>query len=994
MDKNDIVSKLEQERKDNKNTYANYQIQEIATVTDSFLNEKRKMVLVSDEVGLGKTYVAQGVMRVMKECLNKNDFSVYYFAPNENILSENVEKLLKGIEEKYTSDNRPVLQLINCNEGNNIGLTVYASSPGITFGGKSRFGTVEERKVICAAIQVALKETEYKKVLPIVYSMLYMPRETGDKSKKNGYVLSINGEESTYTWDKEREEFPKWLEGIDDYSCKDWKYKKNEFVEFFKKNVLDSEEKYPMVSAVIKDISKVFDAYCELFNVDEGLSDNEKQKIIIEKTFNCDNISDPTDDTISEVAKKCLEKDDAEDIKYIKEDIMFTYLLGVPFVGSIRVAAEDGAEKYYSFYDVVDDFFQEARNIITSFVFEKIKPDLIILDEFHKYLDEKEKLGIEKILKESKDTKVLLLSATPYSTCLDEIETDPIEKGNGDKNVFSDFASVLAYLEDSNSIGVDENKPDNVKKWNERLIEYYKSVNKLIDMGKGEGKDNWEDAWNAVISEKKQIETDLNGIVVRTERYMAIEQLDSDYLEPILDDGVNEKALRMLGKGYCLRDEQNLQYLLDTPYFLSFAKDYSLKLNDGISGEKLGDLFFDEDEREHSHKKWNALEKNFDFEKMCKLLWLPPANTNIKPEGVFKGSEKLSKLLVFCRYIMSTRAISVLACNKIEKMVSNINKEKYKNVEAAREKLKKEIEKFDLKDLKGELNIQEYDGVNEAFQKYFNNHIDILLCAGVTCIDELYKYCEDGCLVEVIKEYMTLDIEIHTEKKLIEILKCEGMDIRYQSRKQYKEKHKIISRSQDYEKMKCHFAMRLTDDFDDNKETSVYGIKTVKEDFLSPFWPFILSTTSIAQEGIDLHYYCHKIYHWNIPVSPVEFEQREGRINRRKSHLIRKREGLLQENKEYSKIVEKGKGLVPNWYIPKSVLDTSKDAPMATRIISCYPLSKEEKRYEILKDSLHFYRISLGCGIAFDKAKEFHDVCKNNEKDVNEMLLNFSPAFN
>ena len=55
----------------------------------------------------------------------------------------------------------------------------------------------------------------------------------------------------------------------------------------------------------------------------------------------------------------------------------------------------------------------------------------------------------------------------------------------------------------------------------------------------------------------------------------------------------------------------------------------------------------------------------------------------------------------------------------------------------------------------------------------------------------------------------------------------------------------------------------------------------VREAFNSPFWPFILATTSVGQEGLDFHLYCRDVLHWNLPSNPVDLEQREGRINRR-----------------------------------------------------------------------------------------------------------------
>jgi len=62
----------------------------------------------------------------------------------------------------------------------------------------------------------------------------------------------------------------------------------------------------------------------------------------------------------------------------------------------------------------------------------------------------------------------------------------------------------------------------------------------------------------------------------------------------------------------------------------------------------------------------------------------------------------------------------------------------------------------------------------------------------------------------------------------------------------------------------------------------------VRQAFNSPFWPFVLATTSIGQEGLDFHAYCHAIVHWNLPSNPVDLEQREGRIHRFKGHAIRK----------------------------------------------------------------------------------------------------------
>lgn len=62
----------------------------------------------------------------------------------------------------------------------------------------------------------------------------------------------------------------------------------------------------------------------------------------------------------------------------------------------------------------------------------------------------------------------------------------------------------------------------------------------------------------------------------------------------------------------------------------------------------------------------------------------------------------------------------------------------------------------------------------------------------------------------------------------------------------------------------------------------------VRRSFNSPFWPFVLASTSVGQEGIDFHHWCHSLGHWNIPANPIDFEQREGRIDRFRGYAVRR----------------------------------------------------------------------------------------------------------
>ena len=52
--------------------------------------------------------------------------------------------------------------------------------------------------------------------------------------------------------------------------------------------------------------------------------------------------------------------------------------------------------------------------------------------------------------------------------------------------------------------------------------------------------------------------------------------------------------------------------------------------------------------------------------------------------------------------------------------------------------------------------------------------------------------------------------------------------------------------------------------------------------------PFVLASTSIGQEALDFHPWCHRVVHWDLPTNPIDFEQREGRVHRYNGHAVRR----------------------------------------------------------------------------------------------------------
>ena len=166
--------------------------------------------------------------------------------------------------------------------------------------------------------------------------------------------------------------------------------------------------------------------------------------------------------------------------------------------------------------------------------------------------------------------------------------------------------------------------------------------------------------------------------------------------------------------------------------------------------------------------------------------------------------------------------------------------------------------------------------------------------------------------------------------------------------------------------LRCRYALRFTELKDDGD--ALARVDTVRKAFNSPFRPSVLATTSVGQEGLDFHLYCHAVVHWNLPSNPVDLEQREGRVHRYKGHAIRKNlariygdaaladdEGDPWERVFSAAVASRTIGesdLVPYWVHPGEAA--------IERYVPALPLSKEVSRLTELKRSLALYRLVFG----------------------------------
>ncbi len=141
----------------------------------------------------------------------------------------------------------------------------------------------------------------------------------------------------------------------------------------------------------------------------------------------------------------------------------------------------------------------------------------------------------------------------------------------------------------------------------------------------------------------------------------------------------------------------------------------------------------------------------------------------------------------------------------------------------------------------------------------------------------------------------------------------------------------------------------------------------VRRAFNSPFWPFVLASTSVGQEGIDFHWWCHAVFHWNVPSNPVDFEQREGRVDRYRGHAIRKNiaakhgtAALAQSGEHpWDRLYDLSKDhqaelgdFSPGWVYP--------GPNRIERHVAPFRFSNDFDRYDRMKRDVALYRLTFG----------------------------------
>ncbi len=272
--------------------------------------------------------------------------------------------------------------------------------------------------------------------------------------------------------------------------------------------------------------------------------------------------------------------------------------------------------------------------------------------------------------------------------------------------------------------------------------------------------------------------------------------------------------------------------------------------------------------------------------------------------------------------------------------------------------------------------------VGLAFRTLYNVPEVMALIRGLKDAEPYWQrvleYGVDGGLSAVLDEYAhvlheSLGLVGHTSQKVateVAEAMAEAVSLRTA---QIGADEIEVSKTRGYKlrprRLRARFAARFGDQEYEEGQSRSRGDQ-VRMAFNSPFWPFVLASTSVGQEGLDFHQYCHAVVHWNLPSNPVDLEQREGRVHRYKGHAVRKNLAMRYHRTAWSSdggdawtamfdaaAADRPPGMRELW--PYWLLPTTGGATIE-RHVPMFPLSREVSRYEELRRSLAAYRMVFG----------------------------------
>lgn len=265
---------------------------------------------------------------------------------------------------------------------------------------------------------------------------------------------------------------------------------------------------------------------------------------------------------------------------------------------------------------------------------------------------------------------------------------------------------------------------------------------------------------------------------------------------------------------------------------------------------------------------------------------------------------------------------------------------------------------------------------------------------------KVVQYCIDGNLQAVLDEYVFMllneyDNPVEIGESICNVLSMRTANLKVDDSASFSKKDPEDNDVR--HSLRSHYAAAFGVNAK-SSQSSEARATGIREAFNSPFRPFVLATTSIGQEGLDFHWFCRRIIHWNLPNNPIDFEQREGRINRFRGKVIRQRVAdkyvsmINHEERPWDKLFELAKkdkelakfpcDIVPGWHFDS-------DGVSIERIVPLYQFSQDITRYSEMLKILGLYRLTFGQPRQEELAEALDSVLTPDETD--KLLIDLCP---
>lgn len=259
----------------------------------------------------------------------------------------------------------------------------------------------------------------------------------------------------------------------------------------------------------------------------------------------------------------------------------------------------------------------------------------------------------------------------------------------------------------------------------------------------------------------------------------------------------------------------------------------------------------------------------------------------------------------------------------------------------------------------------------QGLRAYLDNPVLLSGLPGKNAVDQVMRAVMDGGLESVLDEHFWLRAQNLPEgaEELAADLRS-SLGLRAGSFSFHS-----LGRGRGKIPVRCHVAVPFGDAEAEPASKSVKGATVpaparpdeVRRTFNTPFWPHVLATTSVGQEGLDFHPWCSQVVHWDLSSNPLDLEQREGRVQRFAGLAVRRRlahtlrAGVLNPElvsgspwhrlQEQAEALADASGLKPWWVF---------DHAHIRRHVFERPFGRDVARFAQLREQRTMYRLALG----------------------------------